>query len=52
VFIKYNTSVALPYWYSRYIKMNKNARLEPLYKFEETGTAQEIDEQYQRDAKV
>jgi len=52
VFIKYNTKVALPYWVSRYVKRNKNARLEPLYKFEEAGTAEEINQQYNRDAKV
>jgi len=51
VFIKYNTKVALPYWANRYI-LRKNVKLEPLYHFEDVGTAEEIHNQYNRDAKV
>lgn len=39
VFIKYQTSKALPYWISRYVKRNKNARLEPLYQMDEDELA-------------
>ena len=31
VFIKYQTRKALPYWISRYVMFNRNAKLEPLY---------------------
>lgn len=30
----YQMTKALPYWISRYVKFNKNATLEPLYKFD------------------
>lgn len=31
---KYQLTKALPYWFKRYVFMNKNAKLEPLYQFE------------------
>jgi len=30
----YQMTKALPYWFSRYVKRNKNATLEPLYRFD------------------
>ncbi|KAA8903839.1 hypothetical protein FN846DRAFT_953338 [Sphaerosporella brunnea] len=33
-FIKYQTSVALPWWFKRYVLMQKNSRCEPLYHFD------------------
>lgn len=33
-FIKYQTTKALPWWFKRYVLMNKRARLEPLYHFD------------------
>lgn len=34
VFIKYQFSKALPYWFKRWVLFNKSATLEPLYQFE------------------
>lgn len=33
-FIKYQTGTWLPWWWQHYILRNKNAKLQPLYKFE------------------
>ena len=34
VFMKYQLTKWLPYWFKRYVFFNKNATLEPLYKFD------------------
>ncbi|KJY00629.1 MFS sugar transporter like protein [Zymoseptoria brevis] len=34
-FIKYQTTKAAPWWFQRWVLFNKNATLEPLYKFDE-----------------
>jgi hypothetical protein len=36
---KYQLTKTLPYWFKRYVFMNKNATLEPLYQFEVPETA-------------
>lgn len=35
---KYQLTKALPYWFNRYVFMNKNATLEPLYQFDVLAT--------------
>lgn len=34
LFIKYQFTKALPWWFKRWVLFNKNATLEPLYKFD------------------
>ncbi|KAF7947364.1 uncharacterized protein EAE97_004613 [Botrytis byssoidea] len=36
-FMKYQITKTLPYWIQRYVFFNKNAVLEPLYRFDETA---------------
>jgi len=38
---KYQLTKALPYWFKRYVFMNKNATLEPLYHFDVRGGSDE-----------
>ena len=38
VHAKYQLTQALPYFFKRWICMNKNAKLEPLYHFDVKGT--------------
>lgn len=35
-FIRYQTTKALPWWWNRWVLLRKGAKLEPLYKFDET----------------
>ncbi|KAF9782974.1 hypothetical protein BJ322DRAFT_1100771 [Thelephora terrestris] len=35
---KYQLTKTLPYWFRRYVFMNKNAKLEPLYRFDRPAT--------------
>jgi MFS family permease len=36
VFMKYQLTKALPYWFNRWVRFNKTATLEPLYHFDKT----------------
>ena len=41
---KYQLTKALPYWFKRYIFLNKNAKLEPLYHFDvRTGDDEKLE---------
>jgi hypothetical protein len=40
----YQLTKTLPFWFKRYVFMNKNAKLEPLYRFEAVEvTAEELE---------
>lgn len=49
-FVAYNTKVALPWWYKRWILFDKSAKLKPLYHFEGgvDGASQESDSESDR----
>ena len=38
---KYQLTKALPHWFKRYVFMNKNVTLEPLYHFDVRATTDE-----------
>lgn len=49
-FMSYQAGTWLPWWFKRYVLWNKNAQLEPLYKFE--GVKQNLKDKHVEKAHV
>jgi len=43
-YMKYQLTEALPYFFKRWVFFNKNAKLEPLYRFDTVSEAAEVQE--------
>ena len=49
-FINYNTKVALPWWYNRWVLFDRSAKLMPLYHFE--GGVEGAEEQFEAEREM